>query len=155
MAPGPHTGEGEWTIFKVLTRVWIPLVVVLVIAAAAFGVYRLHGVFGSTNINQAVGIKDDSKNIIPKDIVYEIFGPAGTKGEVNYLDDKAQPQRAVFTTLPWKLTITTTMTSVFANVVAMGDSDEIGCRILSNGEVKDEQNASNHNAQVFCMVKSA
>ncbi|SKW80531.1 membrane protein MmpS [Mycobacteroides abscessus subsp. abscessus] len=47
------------------------------------------------------------------------------------------------------------MTSVFANVVAMGDSDEIGCRILSNGEVKDEQNASNHNAQVFCMVKSA
>lgn len=93
---------------------------VLVVAAAAFGVYRLHGVFGSTNINQAVGIKDDSKNIIPKDIVYEIFGPAGTKGEVNYLDDKAQPQRAVFTTLPWKLTITTTMTSVFANVVAMG-----------------------------------
>lgn len=85
---------------------------VLVVAAAAFGVYRLHGVFGSTNINQAVGIKDDSKNIIPKDIVYEIFGPAGTKGEVNYLDDKAQPQRAVFTTLPWKLTITTTMTSV-------------------------------------------
>ncbi len=73
---------------------------VLVVAAAAFGVYRLHGVFGSTNINQAVGIKDDSKNIIPKDIVYEIFGPAGTKGEVNYLDDKAQPQRAVFTTLP-------------------------------------------------------
>ncbi|ETZ94417.1 conserved membrane family protein, partial [Mycobacteroides abscessus MAB_030201_1061] len=55
---------------------------VLVVAAAAFGVYRLHGVFGSTNINQAVGIKDDSKNIIPKDIVYEIFGPAGTKGEV-------------------------------------------------------------------------
>ncbi|CPZ73119.1 membrane protein mmpS4 [Mycobacteroides abscessus] len=79
LAPGPHTGEGEWTIFKVLTRVWIPLVVVLVVAAAAFGVYRLHGVFGSTNINQAVGIKDDSKNIIPKDIVYEIFGPQGQR----------------------------------------------------------------------------
>ncbi|WP_078312287.1 MULTISPECIES: MmpS family transport accessory protein [Mycobacteriaceae] len=138
-----------------MARVWVPLVVLVVISAAAFGVYRLHGVFGSTNINQAIGIKDDSKNIIPKDIVYEIFGPAGTKGEVNYLDDRAQPQRAQFTTLPWTLTITTTMTSVFANVVAMGDSDEIGCRILSNGEVKDEQTVSNHNAQVFCMVKSA
>ncbi|MGH3725879.1 MAG: MmpS family transport accessory protein [Mycobacterium sp.] len=138
-----------------MKRVWIPLVVLVVIAAASFGVFRLHGVFGSTNINQAVGIKDDSKNIIPKDIVYEIFGPAGTRGEVNYLDDKAQPQRAQFTTLPWTVTITTTMTSVFANVVAMGDGDEIGCRILSNGEVKDEQSVTGHNAQAFCMVKSA
>lgn len=138
-----------------MKRVWVPLVVLVVIAAASFGVFRLHGVFGSTNINQAIGIKDDSKNIIPKDIVYEIFGPSGTRGEVNYLDDKAQPQRAQFTTLPWTVTITTTMTSVFANVVAMGDGDEIGCRILSNGEVKDEQSVTGHNAQAFCMVKSA
>lgn len=141
--------------FKLLRRLWIPLVIVLVFATAAFGVWRLHGIFGSDNINTAAGIKDDSQNIIPKDIVYEITGPAGTTGEVNFLDERSQPQRAEFTTLPWSFKITTTMTSIFANVVAQGDSDNIGCRIIVDGVVRDQQSVNLKNGQTFCLVKSA
>lgn len=153
--PTVPTGVEERTIFKILKRVWIPIVILLVFALAGFGVFRLHGAFGGDEINKAIGIKDDSKNIIPKDIVYEVTGPADTQGEVNYLDDKAQPQRAEFTSLPWTLTLTTTQTSVFANVIAMGNSDQIACRILANGVVRDQQSATNRHAQVTCLVKSA
>jgi hypothetical protein len=45
--------------------------------------------------------------------------------------------------------------AVIANLVAQGDSDQIGCRITVNGAVKDEQFATGHHAQVFCLVKAA
>jgi hypothetical protein len=45
----------------------------------------------------------------PKHVTYEVLGPTGTVGTVNYLDENAQPQRAWFTALPWSYTITTTM----------------------------------------------
>ncbi|CPT19605.1 membrane protein mmpS4 [Mycobacteroides abscessus subsp. abscessus] len=132
------------------------MVVATVAALASFGVLRLHGIFGADTINESGAIRDDSKNIIPKDITYEIFGPAGTRGEVNYLDDSAQPQRAQFNTLPWKLTISTTLTSVFANIVAEASNNAgIGCRITVQGTVLDEQLAKFPEGQAFCLVKSA
>ena len=60
-----------------------------------------------------------------------------------------------FSSLPWRYTISTTMSSVIANVVAQGDSDDLGCRITVNGELKDEHHASEHHAQVSCLVKAA
>jgi Mycobacterium membrane protein len=39
--------------------------------------------------------------------------------------------------------------------VAQGDSDNIGCRIVVNDEVKDETSSDGVNAQTFCLVKSA
>ncbi len=59
--------------------------------------------------------------------------------DINYLDVNAQPQRVGDTTLPWSYTITTTQPAVAANVVAQGDSDSIGCRIIVGGVVKDER----------------
>jgi regulator of RNase E activity RraA len=44
---------------------------------------------------------------------------------------------------------------VFANVVAQGDSDTIGCRIVVNGVVRDQQSVAGLNAQVFCLDKAA
>jgi hypothetical protein len=44
---------------------------------------------------------------------------------------------------------------VSVNVVAQGDSDQIGCRIIVNDVVKDERSADGVRAQTFCIVKSA
>jgi hypothetical protein len=44
---------------------------------------------------------------------------------------------------------------VIANVVAQGNSDNIGCRITVNGDLKDEHYSSEHHAQTFCLVKAA
>jgi hypothetical protein len=42
-----------------------------------------------------------------------------------------------------------------ANIMAQGDSHEIGCRITVDGVVRDEQSRNGHNAQTFCLVLSA
>ena len=139
---------------KILRRIWLPLIVVAVVAAASFAVYRLHGVFGAESVATAE-IKDNTDPVIPKDVIYEITGPAGTRGEVNYLDERARPHREQFTSLPWTLTISTKLNSIFAQVVAQGDSDSLGCQITVNGTVRDQQSTSDHNAQISCLVKSA
>ncbi|BCI51131.1 putative conserved membrane protein, MmpS [Mycolicibacterium litorale] len=140
--------------FRVVQRVWIPTVVVIVCAVAAFAVVRLQEVAGSTN-HSTGAIRDGSEPVIPKDVIYEVFGPAGTTGQANFLDEHSQPQQANFATLPWSYRISTKLMSVFANVVAQGDSEMLGCRITVNGEVLDEQSVTAQNAQVFCLVKSA
>lgn len=139
---------------KILSRIWLPLIVVVVVTFAAFAVYRLHGFFGAENV-AAPEIKDNTDPVIPKDVIYEITGPAGTQGEVNYLDERAQPHREQFTTLPWTLTISTKLNSIYAQVVAQGDSDSLGCQITVNGAVRDQQISHDHNAQISCLVKSA
>lgn len=88
-------------------------------------------------------------------MTYEVFGATGTAGRVSYVDVDSRPAQANFSSLPWRYTIATTMSSVIANVVAQGDSDNLGCRITVNGEVKDEHHSSEHHAQVSCLVKAA
>ena len=88
-------------------------------------------------------------------MVFEVFGSAGTVADINYLDINATPQRVSNVPLPWTLSVMTTLPSVSVNVVAQGDSDQIGCRIIVNDVVKDERSANEMNAQTFCIVKSA
>ena len=136
-------------------RMWVPMVMVVVVAVAALTVSRLHGVFGSDMYKPDSGNADAIVQFNPKRVLYEIFGPAGTVADINYLDADAQPQRVDGATLPWSLMLTTTLTAVAANVVAQGDSDSIGCRITVNGDVRDEHSVDGHNAQTSCLVKSA
>jgi Mycobacterium membrane protein len=91
----------------------------------------------------------------PKHVLYEVIGPVGTAGSISYLDENAQPHRADFTTLPWSHLVTTTLPTMFANIVAQGDSDTIRCRITVNGEVREDQTSTMQAAQVFCLVKAA
>ncbi len=88
-------------------------------------------------------------------MAYEVFGPAGTVANISYVDVDTRPQRVEHATLPWSYTITTTQPAVFANVIAQGDSENIGCRVVVNGEVKDERSVNGVNAQTSCLVKSA
>ena len=139
-----------------LKRAWIPLVVVVAVAFGATAVDRLRGVFGSDEIFSSTG--SSAETIVPfnpKSVTYEVFGPSDTAGSVSYLNKNAEPEQANFTSLPWTYTLTTTIPAVIANVVAQGNSDSIGCRIIVNGDVRDEQSSNGHHAQTFCLVKAA
>lgn len=139
---------------RVLKRIWIPLVIAAVVMVGGFVAYRLHGIFGSHRLSSA-GLVEAIEPINVKRVTYEVFGPARTAGHANYLDENAQPHGANFTTLPWSYTVTTTLPGVFAAVVAQGDSQTIGCRIVVDGRVTDEQSSSNMSAQTFCLDKAA
>lgn len=139
----------------VLKRAWVPLVVVVAVVVGGVAVDRLRGVFGSDAIFTATG--SSAEPLEPshiKRVTYEVYGPSGTTGSVSYLDKNAQPEEVDFTTLPWTLTVTTTVPAVIASVVAQGDSDDIGCRITVNGEVKDQRTSAGRHAQTSCLVKA-
>jgi hypothetical protein len=141
---------------SILKRVWIPLLIVAVVAVVGFSVYRLHGIFGVGPRPPAVSaMSDDAKPFNPKQVTYEVFGIPGAVATINYLDVDAQPRQILNTTVPWSLSVTTTAPSVSVNVVAQSDEDFIGCRIIVNGVVKDERSVNGVKAQTFCLVKSA
>ena len=74
-------------ILRVLPRLWIPLVVLVVIACGAFVVSRVHGIFGAEKRpSYADGQIHDTKSFNPKQVVYEVFGPAGTVADISYFD---------------------------------------------------------------------
>lgn len=152
--PQSRRGLGYWAV-RFLRRAWMPLLIAVVVAVAAFAVDRLHGVFGKTELTrEGSGLANDAEPFNPKTVTYEIFGPPGTVATVNYLDLDAEPQIARDVTLPWTLTLTTTAPAAAANIVAQGDSDTIGCRVTVDGVLKDERVSTGVNAQTFCIVKS-
>jgi hypothetical protein len=157
---GTRLAKGGWMpkipIAAAAKRAWIVLVVLAVVAVSGFCVYRLRGIFG-VHDNRPItsGVADDIKPFNPKHVVYEVYGPPGTMANINYLDINAQPRQASNVPLPWTLSVITTLPSVSVNVVAQGDSDQIGCRIIVNDVVKDERSADGVRAQTFCIVKSA
>lgn len=141
---------------NVVKKIWIALVILAVVVVAAFCVTRLRTFFGAhDNHGVTSGISDDIKPFNPKHVVYEVTGPPGSVANINYLDITAQPRRVDNAPVPWTLSVTTTLPSVSVNVIAQSDSDQIGCRIIVNDEVKDERSASGVKAQTFCIVKSA
>jgi hypothetical protein len=156
---GARPREKEIGVFPIvsgLARCWIPLVVVVVVGLSGFAMYRMHGVFGSDRFpGGSSGSVDRIVAFNPKRVVYEVYGPSGTVGSISYLDENASPQRADFTSLPWSFQVATTLPSMFANVVAQGNSDTIGCRISVNGQVREDRSSTGRDAQAFCLVKAA
>jgi hypothetical protein len=136
-------------------KFWIVLVIMLVIAVAAFCVVRLRTFFGDHD-TRGIGSSslDDIKPFNPKHVVYQVYG-SGSTANINYLDINAQPRRIDNVPLPWTLSVTTTLPSVSVNVVAQTEGDQIGCRIIVNDVVKDERSVNGVNAETFCIVKSA
>lgn len=139
----------------ILRRLWVPVVMAVVVTVGAVAVSRLHGIFGSHQHDSDKSNADAIVAFNPKHVVYEIFGPTGATATIHYLDADAQPQEVDHVTVPWSLRIDTTLSAVVANVVAQGDSERLGCRIVVNGVVRDELTVSSHNAATSCLVKSA
>jgi hypothetical protein len=138
----------------VVGRVWIPLVIVVVLAVSGLIVSRLHKVFGSQDLNAGAGAGIEIEQFNPKIVVYDVFGPAGTTATIDYFDADANTHE-VTAALPWSTTISTTLPAVSANIMAQGDSDQIGCRVTVDGVIRDQKSTDGLNAQTFCLVKSA
>nr|WP_196773108.1 MmpS family transport accessory protein [Mycobacterium asiaticum] len=146
---------GRVSLAPLVKRGWMLLVATVVVATAAFAIYRLHGIFGSQHDASAnSGISNEIVPFNPKNVVLEVFGAPGSVATINYLDVNAQPQQVLNAPLPWSFTITTTEPAVLGNVVAQGNGNTIGCRITVNGEVKDERTINTAYAYTFCLDKS-
>lgn len=161
-APPTLSGSREirrnrgFSIFKVLGRLWVPLVILAVVVAGGFTVSRLHGIFGSEKqLSYSDTRSDDSKPFNPKHLRYEVFGPPGTVAAISYFDVNGEPQHLKAESLPWSLEFAITAATAVGNVVAQGDTNSIGCRILVDNVVKSEKTSHETAAFTFCMLKSA
>ncbi|WP_156669479.1 MmpS family transport accessory protein [Mycobacterium sp. E3339] len=140
---------------RVLKRAWIPLVLVVVLAVSALIVSRLHKIFGSQDLNANAGKGIEIVQFNPKVVVYDITGPPGATANINYWDENANTHQVNAAPLPWSTTISTTLPSVSANIMAQSDSGQITCKITVDGVVREQRSSDGHNAQTFCLVKSA
>lgn len=139
---------------KTLRRVWLPVLIVVVVAVGGVAVSQLRSVFGSNPVVVTPKSSDSAADFNPKVVTYEVFGSAST-AVINYLDLDGKPQRVASTQLPWTLRLTTTSPSASPNLLAQGDGHTISCRIAVDDVVKDERTATGVNAETFCLVKSA
>ena len=155
-SPAPRRRRGSRTIFRVLRRLWIPLVLLVVMGAGGLTVWRLHGAFGSEKrISYADTRKDDARPFNPKHLTYEVFGPPGTVADISYFDVNGEPQFIHGASLPWSQEFAITAAAGLGNVAAQGDSDSIGCRIVVDGVVKAEKITDEVHAFTFCLLKAA
>lgn len=138
----------------VVKRVWLPVLVVFAVAIGAVAVSNLRSVFGSHGAVVTPVDADTAENFNPKVVTYEIFG-SGSSATINYADLDGKPQRTGEVSLPWSLTLETTLPSVMPNIMAQGDGSSITCRVTVDDEVKDERTADGMNAATYCLVKAA
>ncbi|BBX07069.1 membrane protein [Mycolicibacterium aichiense] len=131
--------------------------IVAVALLAAVGVVgRLRTFFDSDKPYVAAAMPADAiKPINTKRVTYQIVGPAEASGRISYLDVNGRTIEASFTELPWSVTVSTTDPGVLANVVAQGDTDALGCRILVDDKLVAENFANGRDAQAFCLDKAA
>lgn len=117
---------------------------------------RLHGIFGSEKRPAYADTKvSDSKPFNPKHLTYEVFGPAGTTANISYFDEKSEPTYVKGVMLPWKLTFELGQAAAVGSILAQGNSDSIGCRILVDDDVRAEKISNEYNAFTSCLLKAA
>jgi hypothetical protein len=139
----------------VLKRGWIPLLLILVLSISGLAVTRLHKVFGSQDLNANAGAGIKIVQFNPKVVKYDILGSPGSTANINYWDADANTHQINNAPLPWSFTVSTTLPTVSANIMAQTDGGFISCRITVDGELREHQSSEGHNAQTFCLVKSA
>ncbi|TRW80937.1 transport acessory protein MmpS [Mycolicibacterium sp. 018/SC-01/001] len=137
-----------------LKKVWIPLVLIVVLAISGLVVSRLHRQFASQNLNANAGAGIEIVQFNPKVMVYDVWGDPGTTAEISYFDPDANVH-TLTAPLPWTVTLSTTLPTVSANLMARADGGSVGCRVTVNGAVRDERQADGVDAQTYCLVKSA
>jgi Mycobacterium membrane protein len=128
----------------------------VVIGVGVVTVSRLHGIFGSEKRPSYADTElDENTRFDAKQFSYEVFGPPGTVADITYFDVNGDPQLVQQANLPWSLKFATTQAAVVANIVAQGDSDSIGCRIVVDDVVKAERITHGVSALTFCLLKAA
>lgn len=139
---------------SVLKRAWLPALVVVAMAIGAVSVTYLRSVFGSDGAVLTPVGSDTAQKFNPKVVTYEVFG-SGSTAIINYTDLNGLPQRTGEVSLPWSLRLETTVPSVTPNLLAQGNGQSIGCRVVVDDVVKDERTAEGVNPATYCLVKAA
>ncbi|MCV7088248.1 MULTISPECIES: MmpS family transport accessory protein [Mycobacteriaceae] len=143
--------------FALVRRLWIPLLLVVVIALGAYVVVRVRNSFGAgARVATADPNADETKPFNPKHITYELTAPSGGTVNINFLDENGQPHLIEDAPLPWSHTIVTTLPSMSANIVAQGDTamDHLRCRIIVDDNVRDDRSIDEYKPFIYCLVKS-
>jgi hypothetical protein len=139
---------------RIVKRLWIPLLLVVVLAVSGLVVSRLHKIFASQDLNADAGAGIEIVQFHPKILVYDVFGAPGSTAKIDYFDADANTHE-LDAPLPWSITISTTLPAVSGNIIVQGDGDQIGCRITVDGLVRDERHTDGVKPQTYCLVKSA
>ncbi|QZA08588.1 MmpS family protein [Mycolicibacter heraklionensis] len=75
-----------------------------------------------------------------KVVEYRVDGPAGTPVFASYLDVDGSV-RQVSATLPWQTTLRTQRITVPTGVMAQSENEPLSCRVVIDGQVRDEQSS--------------
>ena len=137
-----------------LGKTWLPLVAVIAVALGALCMWKVHQASAPGPV-LAVNGPQAPEEFVPKQLTYELFGSLGDGGMLSYIDIDGHPHKVDLTSLPWSHTETTTLTVVSGSISAQVHGGQVGCRMLVNGVVRDEQSATRQDADVTCRVKSA
>ncbi|MDT5148015.1 MAG: hypothetical protein QOC58_2660 [Mycobacterium sp.] len=132
----------------------MPLVAVVAIGVGAVGMWKVHQ-FSAPPPVITVNGPAAPEQTTPKELTYELSGSVGEGGMLVYLDVNGHPHRVDLASLPWSHTETTTLTVVSGSISAQVHGGQLGCRMLVNGVVRDQQSDSHGDAHVMCRVKSA
>ena len=137
-----------------LSKIWLPLVAVVAVALGALCMWKVHQASAPGPVLTVNG-PQAPEEFVPKQLTYELFGSLGDGGMLSYIDIDGHPHKVDLTSLPWSHTETTTLTVVSGSISAQVHGGQVGCRMLVNGVVRDEQSATRQDADVTCRVKSA
>ena len=141
---------------RIFSKLWLPVVALGVIAVVGYGVNTVrHLSEVISNPPTTSSIPATVVEINPKNVTYEVFGTLGGGGKVTYADLNSRPIEVTLASLPWSHSETTTSPSASLSLVAQVDGSSVGCRILVNGEVRDEHSISHESAAVACTVTAA
>ena len=143
--------------FRIMKKAWVPLLLAVVISIGAYAVDRIRDTFGAhSGVTSGEGSVDNTKPFHPKHITYEITGAPSGSVNVNYLDENGQPHLVDAAPLPWSFTIVTTLPSMSANIVAQGSTEvnALRCRVIVDGQVRDDRKADDYQPFIYCLVKS-
>jgi Mycobacterium membrane protein len=137
-----------------LSKIWLPLVAVVAVALGALCMWKVHQASAPGPVLTVNG-PQAPEEFVPKQLTYELFGSLGDGGMLSYIDIDGHPHKVDLTSLPWSHMETTTLTVVSGSISAQVHGGQVGCRMLVNGVVRDEQSATRQDADVTCRVKSA
>src|SRR6201988_2577236 len=129
---GISVGRGVGMLGRGLKKVWIPLVLIVVLAVSGLVVSRLHKIFASQDLNANAGAGIEIVQFNPKILVYEGVGSPGTTGQILFFH-RAATGPMVPAPVPWRITLPTTPPPVSPSLMARADGDQISCRVTVNG----------------------
>jgi Mycobacterium membrane protein len=141
---------------RVFSKLWLPVVVLVVIAVVGYGVNTVRDMSEAITNPPVTGtIPATVVQINPKNVTYEVFGNLGGGGKVTYAALDSRPMEVTLASLPWSHSETTMASSATLSLVAQVDGSSVGCRILVNGEVRDQHSITHEAAAVACTVTAA